>query len=196
MSGRPSHQACNALVLCTATAFGTALPQGSDGSNRTLLLRTPQLQMEVAACHTGWLHQHPPCCCPLSRCLRRMHRGSCCARPSGNRQAQAQRSRALNGRQRLPPAGRRAPPRLLLCCRLPRLLRLRLRCQSPRLPLAVRPHCCSEAVNLDEVLLGELVGHQEAAHILALVALQLDDLPQLRVLHHGAVAAELCAQEQ
>lgn len=114
MSGRPSHQACNALALCTAKAFGTAQPQGSDGSNRTPLLRTPQFQMEVAASRTGWLHQHPPCCCLLARCLRRMHRDSCCARPSGNRQAQAQRSRSLDGRQRLPPAGQRAPPRLLL----------------------------------------------------------------------------------
>ena len=49
-----------------------------------------------------------------------------------------------------------------------------------------------ETVNLDEVLLGYVVGHQERGHILALVALQLYDLPQLRVLHNCAVAAELC----
>jgi hypothetical protein len=44
-------------------------------------------------------------------------------------------------------------------------------------------------------LLGELVGDQEAAHILALVALELDDMPQLRILHHVAVAAELCCTQ-
>jgi len=47
-------------------------------------------------------------------------------------------------------------------------------------------------VNLDEVLLRELVSDEEPAHILALIALQLDDLPQLGVLHHRAVATELC----
>ena len=34
--------------------------------------------------------------------------------------------------------------------------------------------------------------HEEGGRILALVALQLDDLAQLRVVDHGAVAAELC----
>ena len=36
--------------------------------------------------------------------------------------------------------------------------------------------------------------HEEGGRILALVALQLDDLAQLRVVHHGAVAAKLCAK--
>ena len=49
-----------------------------------------------------------------------------------------------------------------------------------------------EAVDLDQVLFGDVVGHQKRRHIFALVALQLDDFPQLCVLHNCPVAAELC----
>ena len=49
-----------------------------------------------------------------------------------------------------------------------------------------------ETVNFDQVLLGYVVRHEERGHILALIALQLDDLPQLRVLHNCPVAAEFC----
>jgi hypothetical protein len=48
-----------------------------------------------------------------------------------------------------------------------------------------------EAVNLDQILLDEALLRQELQHILALVALQLDDLAELRVIHNGTVAAEL-----
>lgn len=46
-------------------------------------------------------------------------------------------------------------------------------------------------MDLNLVLLHQLLTKQEVADILALVALQLNDLAQLGVLHHGAVAAEL-----
>lgn len=50
-----------------------------------------------------------------------------------------------------------------------------------------------EAVHLDLVLLCQVVANQEGRHVLALVTLQLQDLAQLLVLHHGAVAAVLCS---
>lgn len=37
---------------------------------------------------------------------------------------------------------------------------------------------------------------QKLQHILALIALQLDHLTQLGVIHDGAVAAELCARKR
>lgn len=49
-------------------------------------------------------------------------------------------------------------------------------------------------MNLDLILLDEASGDQELGDVLALIALQLDHLPQLLVLHHVAVAAELLLQ--
>ena len=46
-------------------------------------------------------------------------------------------------------------------------------------------------MDLYQLLLDELLADEKVSHVLALVALQLDHLPQLRVLHDGAVAAEL-----
>ena len=48
-----------------------------------------------------------------------------------------------------------------------------------------------EAVNLELVVLGDADLLQEHAHIVPLVALQLDDLAVLGVLDHGAVAGEV-----
>jgi len=49
-----------------------------------------------------------------------------------------------------------------------------------------------ESVDLDQILLCQLVAHKERGHILSLIPLQLDDLAQLLIIHHVAVAAELC----
>ena len=47
-------------------------------------------------------------------------------------------------------------------------------------------------MQLDKVLLDEALRREERVHVLALVALQLDDLAKLGVVDDGAVAAELC----
>jgi len=51
--------------------------------------------------------------------------------------------------------------------------------------------CFSKPVHLDQVLLDELLRRQKVDHILALVPLQLDHLPELGVVDDRAVAAEL-----
>ena len=53
------------------------------------------------------------------------------------------------------------------------------------LPEFLRP------VHLDDVLLGDLLVNQELCHYFALVTLELDNIPQLLVLHDCAVAVEL-----
>ena len=55
---------------------------------------------------------------------------------------------------------------------------------------------CSETEDHDQVLLRQTVADQEGRHILALIPLQLDDLPELLIIHDVAVAAELCSQSQ
>jgi hypothetical protein len=49
----------------------------------------------------------------------------------------------------------------------------------------------SKPVDLDEVLLGDVVGHQECGHVLPLVTLELDDFSKLRVLYKRTIAAKL-----
>jgi hypothetical protein len=46
-------------------------------------------------------------------------------------------------------------------------------------------------VNLEVILLGKLVVHQEGGDVLALVALQLDDLAALGVLDGATIATVL-----
>ncbi len=48
-------------------------------------------------------------------------------------------------------------------------------------------------MDLDQVLLGDVVACQEGRHILALITLQLDDVPQLAIFNNSPVATELCA---
>ena len=55
-------------------------------------------------------------------------------------------------------------------------------------------HRDSEAVDLDQILLGKVVACQEHRDVLALVPLQLNDLAQLSIVDHVAVAAEFCGQ--
>lgn len=54
-----------------------------------------------------------------------------------------------------------------------------------------RARTFSEPVDLERPLLHQLVLHKEGGRVLALVALQLDDVSDLGVLDHRAVAAEL-----
>jgi len=58
-------------------------------------------------------------------------------------------------------------------------------------PCTLRTRAALGAVNLDDVLLGDLLINEKLRHHLALVALQLDDLAQVRVLHQAPVAVEL-----
>lgn len=51
-------------------------------------------------------------------------------------------------------------------------------------------------MDFDEILLCQVVASQKHRHILPLITLQLDDLAKLSVLHHIAVAAELCTAAQ
>lgn len=51
-----------------------------------------------------------------------------------------------------------------------------------------------EAVNFDGILLGEFVLDQERTHVLALVSLQLKNLPKLLVFNDAPVAAVLCGR--
>ena len=51
---------------------------------------------------------------------------------------------------------------------------------------------CLESVKLEVLLLAQLLEEQELTHVLPLVALQLNDLPELLVLHNVSVARELC----
>jgi hypothetical protein len=57
---------------------------------------------------------------------------------------------------------------------------------------ASRRHA-SLTVDLDELLLYKPLLREELQHVLALVALQLDHVAQLGVVHHSAVAAKLRA---
>lgn len=51
--------------------------------------------------------------------------------------------------------------------------------------------CCSEAVDLELLGLGNANARQELADVVALVSLQLHDFAILWVLHHCAIAGKL-----
>jgi hypothetical protein len=57
-----------------------------------------------------------------------------------------------------------------------------------------RASLCEDVHNASPGREEEGTTHEEGGRILALVSLQLDDLAQLRVVHHRTVAAELCAE--
>lgn len=53
-------------------------------------------------------------------------------------------------------------------------------------------HCIQlKAVELDLVFLGNLILNKKLHHILPLIALELDDLPQLLIFYNVSVAAKL-----
>lgn len=48
-------------------------------------------------------------------------------------------------------------------------------------------------MNLNQIFFGYLVRDQKRGHVLALIALELDDITKLLIFNHGPVATELCS---